>query len=339
MRSKRKQKAKYRDSIVLAIIKFPFEHPLLFFLIVIIILSGWGLINRRQTTNKLSVKTNNSHGSILGLIETRCRTQPFKVANKLPNLQVALIDNRFHPAICARDRKINGTFGADCKSLIGKREQFMQSKTIAQAEVIVQEARARVKKQLAGELEATNARFNRILQALNPVQKLRFENIDTTLILLRHSQLLSAEAKRIKQGACGEHSFSALYDLVVLSRQQDTELKLNFVGVDKNDGQSHSFINIYGQGDNIEIKNNRVQTRDYLRKMGGYLCDPWNEGYFLKTNENDNQLYTEWDSVRSEVIDFESQDLPSAARQYIDERLAVLQLPAINGSSLHLRCN
>lgn len=343
MRSKHKRKAGYRATTLGAILRFPFEHPILFLLIVLVLLSGFMvLVNRRQTTSsKIAVnRENSSHTNIIGLIQRRCQTQPFKVANKLTGLRVDFHEGNFHPAICVQDLKTKGVYSDNCKDLIAARQRFINGDRVRTNRIELDKMRVLVDEQIKSEILQSADEFEKIKQSLTPTQRAKFANFDTALLLLRKAQLLSSHCKEIDLAACGEHAFTAFYDIAKFVMEQRTKVKLTYITTRKNANSGHDFVAICNEGGEKEINNNRTATSNFLRNIKGYLCDPWNEGYFRKTSDNVNKVYYEWDSVKTYdvLVDFDHSDLPAHAREHIDKRLAMLGLQELTKPAASVFC-
>lgn len=322
-----KQSSNWMKEILL----FPIKHPFLFLLIVLILFSGAiALAMRRETMLKLTTRdSRNSQADFLSRIRNRCEKQPFDVSNKLPGLRVDSIQDEFYPQRCALDYRKNGNFSKDCKQIIAKRNAFMQSDRIQSAKEIILRSRNEVEKQAEQEMQNHYRILEKIFEKLKPEQQERLTKIDKALNFLRKIQLMSNMAKKLGHGTCAEHTFSAIFDILKMAHDSHRKVLLTYITVaTRRYKQSHDFLVVGGNHHDIEIINNRPLAVEFLKKLQGYICDPWNQMLFIRTSENQNAIYLEADSVMAETVNtaFDYQDLPSDVIENIEYRLDVLEL-------------
>ena len=342
-----RRKSKQQNSnfdIFMSIIKFPFRHPVLFFILILLLMGTFlVLINRRIITPNYKrghTPIRNSHAVIIEQIEERCQKIPFPALNKVRGVRLDMIEKEYYPAICVQDLKEQGTFSETCNALISDRKTYMSSPHFELFKQLVLYARELATKQFEVEFNLAQKEFDAIYKDLSHSQQQeKFKKNDDKITFLIYVQIQLSYANENKGGSCGEHSFSSIYDILKIGQDNKLIIIIKHVIVKSNNGELHGFVVINennGDNEDILIENDATKTSAYLKNLNGYICDTWNEGFFEYATESTNMIYKgRWDSIRVETVslDFDYQDLPEPAVKYLDNQLAKIGLTNLHGNS------
>ncbi len=117
----------------------------------------------------------------------------------------------------------------------------------------------------------------------------------TRLERLKESSIRAAATREAGRGYCLELSEVSLDELLKWSSQSGEPIRVQRLHVSIGN-RNHAFLVINGELETVDILGDPEAVADYLSRMGGTICDPWNLrenglGFFGK-NDGSNTTYT-----------------------------------------------
>jgi hypothetical protein len=297
---------------------------------IFLLMMSAGLLNLLRTPNvflSLDLADDNhpldSH-DLLNNIRNICTNTSIQALNK-PHLRIEFANDGMEPISCHE----NGSGSAQCNADIAKFKSWANGGN-SEADLIFKNSMRRFEQQSRrSRIELFNS-LNSVTSMLNSTsQQADFNKLINKIWSLRYIAELAVETQATQVGNCREQTYNSVFQLLQLPVNLKIQLihgkYLEASGRESN----HIYALINGNLPDMAIDNDPDAVAAYLNEINqGYLCDPWNEGYFEKIGNTNLKIYSSWTSIEVITIcrDFDFSDLPVMAVNAVKEELYLIGL-------------
>ena len=295
-------------------------------LLFLALLIGAGLaetaeaINSQQITSNTKTnrdKEKSTRTPVPREIQNICENDEKLVSwNKLPEIRIARNEN-LHPSLIPNSCATNS---ASCTREAPKWNEWWENNPTPPRLEDINKIRENVKKQLRAWQEEHSSKLNAIKKELKDKDLENFNKNYLLIFNLKENKIRSQKMGEHLGGYCAEHTAHAA---VRLYQHIDKITSIQKISLFADDGDNHVFLIVNGDAKENTLEG-KSKVKKYLQGLkNGYICDPWNEGYFVELSKNNNQFYTHnWDKVITEDLSAFFKEIENeAARQFLSNLL------------------
>jgi hypothetical protein len=174
-------------------------------------------------------------------------------------------------------------------------------------------------------------------------QAQRFFQYSITIGLIREIYALHKMALELGKGNCGEHAAYVAFEIIKLSVELGQNIKVARVEAKHYvDGSEHSFVMVDSDIEFAMPMDSKAQVSRYTNHLiskrlypSGFICDPWNEGVFIRPEDNENSLYKLKNkkelNVATYYLDFDYKGFSKEAVKFLNDGLEEMGLKSLYG--------